>query len=72
MQEETSIPDSHETSISPPSYSIARDRGRREVRPPLRYGFDNMVAYALSIADETIHDEPKSYKEAITSREGEK
>ena len=31
-----------------------------------------MVAYALSIAEETIQDEPKSYKEAITSREGEK
>ena len=72
MQEETSIPDSHETSISPPSYSIARDHGRREVRPPLRYGFDNMVAYTLSIVEETIQDEPKSYKEAITSREAEK
>ena len=31
-----------------------------------------MVAYALSIAKETIQDEPKSYKEAITSHEGEK
>ena len=62
MQEETSIPDSHETSTSPPSYSIARDRGRREVRPPLRYGVDNMLAYALSIAEETIQDERKSHK----------
>ena len=28
IQEETSIPDSQETSISPPSYSMSRDCGR--------------------------------------------
>ena len=72
IQEDTSILDSHETSISPSSYSVTQDIGRREVRPPLCYGFDKMVTYALSIAKGTIQDESRSYTKAVTSHEGEK
>lgn len=34
--------------------SIARDRPRREIQPPTRYNEENLVAYALAIAEETI------------------
>jgi hypothetical protein len=49
-------------------YSIARDRARRQIRKPARYtNDDNLVAYALSIAQE-VNDgvEPVSYTEAVS------
>ncbi|CAL9180425.1 unnamed protein product [Musa hybrid cultivar] len=33
-------------------YSIAKDRSRRNIQPPQKYA--NLVAYALSVAEETI------------------
>jgi len=49
-------------------YSIARDRDRRQIRKPARYtDSDNLVPYALSIAEE-VNDgvEPSSYTEAVS------
>ena len=38
--------------------SIAIDRARRtDVKPPLRYGFEDMMTYALQVANE-VEDEP--------------
>ena len=46
--------------------SIARDRPRREIRPPQRYA--DFVAYALSVGEETNSiGEPTSYSEAVSS-----
>ncbi|XP_027171701.1 uncharacterized protein LOC113771304 [Coffea eugenioides] len=46
-------------------YSIARDRPRRDIRPPQRYA--NLVAYALSVVEETdIVGEPTTYSEAVS------
>ena len=54
--------------------SITIDRARRtNVKPPLRYGFEDMMAYALQVAneveDEPSADEPPTYKEAISGSE---
>ena len=46
-------------------YNVARDRQRREVRPPIRYGYFDLVSYALLSAEETAGDEPLSYEEAM-------
>ena len=48
---------------------IARDRPRREIRRPARYTEedDAMIAYALSVAEETPEGaEPSTYQEAIS------
>lgn len=39
------------------------------MRPPLRYKDANLVAYALAVADEIEKDEPKSFKEAMRSKD---
>jgi len=46
-------------------YSIAKDRPWRNIRPPQRY--TNLVAYALSVAEETSEvGEPTSYSDAVS------
>ncbi|KAL3505150.1 hypothetical protein ACH5RR_034991 [Cinchona calisaya] len=46
-------------------HSIAKDRSRREIRPPQRYA--NLVAYALSVIEETDGvGEPSTYFEAVS------
>ena len=53
-------------------YSVARDRQQRSRRPPQRYGFSDLVAYALSSASESVRDEPLTYEEALASKESGK
>ncbi|KAH9754460.1 hypothetical protein KPL71_015451 [Citrus sinensis] len=50
------------------TYQLARDRKRRTIRPPKRYVVADLIAYALSAAHEINDDEPKTYQEAITSK----
>lgn len=68
------VDDDHEDNTTSPiqqqgdDYSIARDRVRRQIRKPARYtDSDNLVAYALSVAQE-VNDgvEPASYTEAVS------
>ncbi|KAL1556436.1 Retrovirus-related Pol polyprotein from transposon TNT 1-94 [Salvia divinorum] len=68
---ETTTPDVHPEARQT---SIAIDRARRTgVKPPLRYGFEDMMAYALQVAneveDEPSTEEPSTYKEAVSGRE---
>ncbi|KAJ9541754.1 hypothetical protein OSB04_028260 [Centaurea solstitialis] len=51
--------------------SIALDKPRREVSRPVRYGFDDVVAYALQVAEDVEFFEPFTYKEAITSKKAD-
>ncbi|KAK3007741.1 hypothetical protein RJ639_014050 [Escallonia herrerae] len=48
-------------------YNIARNRPRREIRPPQKYGYTDMVAYTLSVAESIEVEKPVTYKEAIKS-----
>lgn len=51
-------------------HSIALNRARRiRVGPPKRYGFDDMVAYALQVAEEVNTHEPSTYREAVSCSE---
>ncbi|KAK3034900.1 hypothetical protein RJ639_033263 [Escallonia herrerae] len=43
-------------------YNIARNRLRREIRPPKKYGYADMVAYALSVAESIEVEKPVTYK----------
>ena len=45
------------SSPPPPQYSIAKDRPKRIIRPPQRYAETDLVAYALSVADEIDSNE---------------
>lgn len=46
---------------------MARDQLRSEVRPPTKYGFFDLVAFALTSFHELMNNELKNYKEAILS-----
>ncbi|KAH9743535.1 hypothetical protein KPL70_003339 [Citrus sinensis] len=48
-------------------YHLAKDREMRQIRPPQRYGYADLIAYALAASHEIDEDEPTSYKEAIKS-----
>ncbi|KAL6328338.1 hypothetical protein AAG906_034481 [Vitis piasezkii] len=53
------------------SYSLARDKQKRQVKPPKRYGQVEMTTFALSVAEEIVDMEPKTYQEAINSNEAD-
>lgn len=48
------------------SYLLVIDRSRREIKPPLRFGYADLIAYALSVTSDMVESEPESYKEAIS------
>lgn len=50
-------------------YNLARDKEMRQIRPPERYDYANLVVYALSVAEDIEVHEPWTYHEAITSGE---
>ncbi|KAK3040718.1 hypothetical protein RJ639_028008 [Escallonia herrerae] len=50
-------------------YNIAKNRPRREIQPPQNYGYTDMVAYALSVAESIEVEKPVTYKDAIKSTE---
>ena len=49
-------------------HSIATDRPRCTIRPPIRYGFEDMVSYVLVISSE----DPTTFQEAVNSHEKSK
>ncbi|KAH9806495.1 hypothetical protein KPL71_002780 [Citrus sinensis] len=49
------------------SYQLARDRVRKEVRAPVRYGYADLIAYTLLCADELTIEEPANFSEAMES-----
>ncbi|KAJ9538194.1 hypothetical protein OSB04_030927 [Centaurea solstitialis] len=51
--------------------SIALDKPQRQVSRPVRYGFDDVVAYALQVEEDVEFFEPFTYKEAVTSKEAD-
>ena len=67
----TTESEEHEVSKLPQadlqSYQLARDRVRREVRAPVRYGYADLITYALLCADEVTIKEPANFSEAMES-----
>ncbi|KAK3008413.1 hypothetical protein RJ639_014494 [Escallonia herrerae] len=50
-------------------YSIARNRSRKEIRPPQKYVYASMVAYAPSVAEGIEVGDPVTYKKKAKSME---
>lgn len=50
------------------SYTLAWDRKRKEIRPPLKFGEDGMISYALNTVERMEYFVPMSYKDAFSSR----
>jgi hypothetical protein len=69
VEEEVHDSDTENGAEQQQPYSIAKDRPRREIRPPQKYAYADMVAYALSIAETVEYEEPSSYREAVTGKE---
>ncbi|KAG8482734.1 hypothetical protein CXB51_024185 [Gossypium anomalum] len=52
---------------SSPQYFIAKNRTRREIKPPKKYAEADLVAYALNVAEAIdANQEPSNYSEAIS------
>ncbi|MCI81496.1 copia LTR rider, partial [Trifolium medium] len=67
-EDETQVPEesgSDETTI--PDYQLARDRERRVIHPPNRFGYVDLICYALSAAEEVQDSEPKNFRETSES-----
>ena len=76
-EESSDIPDTEvELHDSPQQnlrdYQLARDRSRRNVRPPARYAYSDLVYCALVAGMELRCNEPSSYEEAISSQDSTK
>ena len=50
-------------------YILARDRVRRKIKPPSKFGDTDLVAYALASSEAIEIEEPKSYQEARRSKD---
>ena len=48
-------------------YQLTRDRQKRQVKPTKRFGYADLIGYALATANEIDDEEPKSFKEATQS-----
>ncbi|KAG8495946.1 hypothetical protein CXB51_009450 [Gossypium anomalum] len=58
---------------SSPQYSIAKNRTRREIKPPKTYAEADLVAYALNVAEDIdANQEPSNYSEAVSCEDSEK
>ena len=66
------VPNSNEwsvptTSVPVQQYSIVRYRERRTIKSPQKYGEVDLVAYALSVADNIeSSEEPSTYEGAVS------
>ncbi|KAA0067607.1 retrotransposon protein, putative, Ty1-copia subclass [Cucumis melo var. makuwa] len=49
------------------NYQLTRDRAQRERHAPIRYGYADLVAYALTCAADGIEEKPLTFEKAIVS-----
>ena len=68
--QDTESPTLHQSDLQ--AYQLARDRVRRPTRAPDRFGYANLIAFALVSADEIAFEEPGSYYEAIKGKDCDK
>ena len=53
-------------------YLFSRDRDKRNIKPPNRFGFADLIVYALLTTMEYEESEPLSYQEVINNNESMK
>ena len=70
MDRDEVVDHSHEenTKFDSP-YSLDKDRPRRTIRPPQNYAQENLIAFALTVAEELDEVEPATYQEALKGNE---
>ena len=61
--------DSRTSTSEQETHQLARDRERRVIRMPKRFGIADLISYALTVAEDVIGEEPSSYKQAMNSRD---
>ncbi|RDY05995.1 hypothetical protein CR513_10085, partial [Mucuna pruriens] len=52
------------------NYKLIRDRERRQIKPPQRFGFAELTSFALNVAEDIEEHEPLAYIEAVRSSHG--
>ncbi|KAG8499388.1 hypothetical protein CXB51_005980 [Gossypium anomalum] len=58
---------------SSPQYYIAKNRTRKEIKPPKKYAEADLVTYALNVAEDIdVNQEPSNYSEAVSCEDSEK
>ncbi|KAH9725257.1 hypothetical protein KPL70_007804 [Citrus sinensis] len=74
-EEDAKRSDTHQIDLELPNYydthevaDSARDRAKRPTRPPERYGYADLITYALEIAHEIDDEEPRTFNNAIQSK----
>ena len=65
MQENTYQGTETSTSGVEQHHSIATNKPRRTIRPPIRYSFEDMVSYALVISS----GDPTTFQKAVNNQE---
>lgn len=53
-------------------YLLSRDRDKRNITAPTRYGFSaNMIRYAFITVEDIIHEETKTFSRAVNSKDNQ-
>lgn len=52
----------------PHHYHLVRDRKKRVIKPPKRFGDADMIPFEFSVAYDIYEDEPASIHEAMSSK----
>ena len=68
INDESEAQDATQLESQLQSYQLARDRVKRPTRPPRRYGYADLITYALEAAYEIDDKEPKTFNDAIQSK----
>ncbi|KAH9649116.1 hypothetical protein KPL70_025868 [Citrus sinensis] len=68
INDESEAQDATQLESQLQSYQLARDRVKRPTRPPRRYGYADLITYALEAAHEIDDKEPKTFNDAIQSK----
>jgi len=75
-EEEDDVEDEASTSetsgtqpVVDPDYLLARDRERRTITTPSRYGYVDLVSFVLNAAEDVQDSEPRNFKEAFESKD---
>ena len=53
-------------------YQLARDKERRAIKMPKKYGITDLISYTLTVADEVNGVDPLSYKEVMNCEDKQK
>ena len=68
INDETEAQDVTQLESQIQGYQLARVRAKRPTRPLRRYGYADLIIYALEATHEIDDEEPKTFNEAIQSK----